>query len=140
MINEIPDCVECLTQYLFTFRFNINLSCDNANEAIAFHFNPRPSEGTVVMNANFGGWGEEERDFEGDYPFGSDIYFDITIVCTEDKFHVSGNRYHVNRGDSKKQNKIHHQLNLGSFILVKMKKKENKISINGSFFNYIFSN
>ena len=74
--------------------FNINLSCDNANEAIAFHFNPRPSEETVVMNANFGGWGEEERDFEGDYPFGSDIYFDITIVCTEDKFHVYVNENH----------------------------------------------
>lgn len=89
MINE-----KLLQYLLLAFRFNINLSCDNANETIAFHFNPRPSEDVVVMNANLGGWGDEERDFEGDYPFGSDIYFDITIVCTEEKFHVSLIIYH----------------------------------------------
>lgn len=40
------------------------------------------------MNANIGGWGDEERDFEGDFPFDNDQYFDIIFVCTAEKYHV----------------------------------------------------
>lgn len=71
------------------FRFSINFGCDCENETCAFHFNPRPNEGVVIRNANLGGWGDEERDYEADFPFNPGQYFDALFVCTDDKYLVS---------------------------------------------------
>lgn len=72
----------------FYNRFSINFGCDCENETCAFHFNPRPNEGVVIRNANLGGWGSEERDYEAAFPFNPGQYFDALFVCTEDKYLV----------------------------------------------------
>ncbi|XP_076099930.1 uncharacterized protein LOC143069269 isoform X2 [Mytilus galloprovincialis] len=74
--------------------FSINFGCDCENETCAFHFNPRPNEGVVIRNANLGGWGDEERDYEADFPFSPGQYFDALFVCTDDKYHVYVNGEH----------------------------------------------
>lgn len=71
--------------------FSVNFACDPDNENCAFHFNPRPNEGVVVRNANLGGWGEEERDYDAEFPFNPNNYFDAMFICTDDKYMV-----HVN--------------------------------------------
>ena len=53
-----------------------------------FHFNPRPNQGCVVRNANFGGWGEEERD-QDEFPFEPGHYFDSVFVATDDGYVVN---------------------------------------------------
>uniref|UniRef100_A0A3Q3KLR1 Galectin n=1 Tax=Monopterus albus TaxID=43700 RepID=A0A3Q3KLR1_MONAL len=46
---------------------------------IAFHFNPRFNEQTVVRNSNLGGcWGPEERD--GGFPFVRGQRFEVATV------------------------------------------------------------
>ncbi|KAJ8308698.1 hypothetical protein KUTeg_013572 [Tegillarca granosa] len=68
--------------------FSINFGCDCENETCAFHFNPRPNEGVVIRNANLGGWGEEERDYDAEFPFSPGNFFDALFVCTEDQYCV----------------------------------------------------
>ncbi|OWF37600.1 galectin-4-like [Mizuhopecten yessoensis] len=54
----------------------------------AFHFNPRPAEGTVVRNSMLGGgWGEEERECDG-FPFETGAIFDAMFLCSGDEFTV----------------------------------------------------
>ena len=43
----------------------------------------------VIRNANLGGWGDEERDYEAEFPFAPNQYFDAMFVATDDKYHVS---------------------------------------------------
>ena len=62
-----------------------NAGCDQH----MFHMNPRPNEGTVVRNANFGDWGDEERDIDY-FPFSPGQYFDSTIMATDGGYEVSG--------------------------------------------------
>ncbi|CAG2218630.1 LGALS4 [Mytilus edulis] len=78
-----------------TEAFSINFGCDCENETCAFHFNPRPNEGVVIRNANLGGWGDEERDYEADFPFSPGQYFDALFVCTDDKYHT---KYSISKG------------------------------------------
>ncbi|XP_048408647.1 grifin [Stegostoma tigrinum] len=67
-------------------RFEINFVCDSTEE-IAFHFNPRFTESSLVCNSYLANkWGEEERvtscPLEVEEPFQVDIYSD------EEYFHV----------------------------------------------------
>ncbi|XP_033734568.1 galectin-4-like [Pecten maximus] len=65
--------------------FSLNFMCGND---IAFHFNPRPTEGTVVRNSQLGGgWGEEERGGDG-FPFETGAIFDAMFFCSNDEFTV----------------------------------------------------
>ena len=45
--------------------------------------------GVVIRNANLGGWGNEEQDYEAEFPFSLHQYFDAVMVAAEDKFLVS---------------------------------------------------
>lgn len=74
--------------FFLNYRFSVNFACDPDNENCAFHFNPRPNEGVVVRNANLGGWGEEERDYDAEFPFNPNNYFDAMFICTDDKYMV----------------------------------------------------
>lgn len=61
----------------------------DADSDIAMHFNPRISEGQVIMNACSGGdWGEEER---ADIPsiIAERKPFEIKIVTKSKKFKVN---------------------------------------------------
>lgn len=80
-----------VTVYCFTyFRFSINfMNGTDADSDIAMHFNPRISEGQVVMNTcNGGDWGEEER---ADIPsvIAERKPFEIKIVTKRNKFKVN---------------------------------------------------
>ncbi|KAG9465944.1 hypothetical protein GDO78_017484 [Eleutherodactylus coqui] len=79
--------------------FAVNFICSNND--IAFHFNPRFSDGNVtVCNTKQGGdWGAEERRHK--MPFKQNTYFDITITVMGHAFQSdSGTFYsnHINRG------------------------------------------
>ena len=77
------------------YSFSVNFACDPDNENCAFHFNPRPNEGVVVRNANLGGWGDEERDYEAEFPFHPYNYFDAMFICTDDKYLVRPCHYRL---------------------------------------------
>ncbi|XP_062292846.1 galectin-3 [Scomber scombrus] len=62
---------------------------------IAFHINPRFSEGgkqAVVRNHKLGErWGAEERDIKGQFPFALGSPFEMKILCTQEAFRVAVN-------------------------------------------------
>ncbi|XP_030260506.1 galectin-3 isoform X1 [Sparus aurata] len=62
---------------------------------IAFHINPRFSEGgkqVVVRNHKIGErWGSEERDLKGPFPFAQGSPFEMKILCTHEAFRVAVN-------------------------------------------------
>ncbi|KAM9339583.1 uncharacterized protein ABDE67_017226 [Symphorus nematophorus] len=62
---------------------------------IAFHINPRFSEGgkqVVVRNHKLGErWGNEERDLKGPFPFALGSPFEMKILCTHESFRVAVN-------------------------------------------------
>ncbi|KAM9354453.1 uncharacterized protein KZ484_012608 [Pholidichthys leucotaenia] len=62
---------------------------------IAFHINPRFSEGgkqVVVRNHKLGErWGPEERDLKGPFPFALGSPFEMKILCTPEGFRVAVN-------------------------------------------------
>uniref|UniRef100_A0A3B4U180 Galectin n=1 Tax=Seriola dumerili TaxID=41447 RepID=A0A3B4U180_SERDU len=62
---------------------------------IAFHINPRFSEGgkqVVVRNHKLGErWGPEERDLKGPFPFAPGSPFEMKILCTHEAFRVAVN-------------------------------------------------
>nr|XP_020478519.1 galectin-5-like [Monopterus albus] len=61
---------------------------------IAFHFNPRFNEQTVVRNSNLGGcWGPEERD--GGFPFVRGQRFELKIRVESHAFKVSVDGNHL---------------------------------------------
>lgn len=62
---------------------------------IAFHINPRFSEGgkqVLVRNHKVGErWGSEERDLKGPFPFALGSPFEMKILCTHEAFRVAVN-------------------------------------------------
>ncbi|TKS75929.1 Galectin-3 [Collichthys lucidus] len=62
---------------------------------IAFHINPRFSEGgkqVLVRNHKQGErWGAEERDLKGPFPFALGSPFEMKIMCTHEAFRVAVN-------------------------------------------------
>ncbi|XP_060779257.1 galectin-4-like isoform X2 [Neoarius graeffei] len=75
-------------------RFCINFIA-GASSNIAFHLNPRISEGMVIRNSQIDGcWGEEEIDLNFN-PFQEGQYFEISIRCGEEKFKVFVNGQHM---------------------------------------------
>ncbi|KAF3849660.1 hypothetical protein F7725_019379 [Dissostichus mawsoni] len=62
---------------------------------IAFHFNPRFSEGgkqVLVRNHKLGErWGPEERELKGPFPFALGSPFEMKILCTPEAFRVAVN-------------------------------------------------
>ncbi|XP_068609979.1 galectin-3-like [Brachionichthys hirsutus] len=62
---------------------------------IAFHINPRFSEGgkqVVVRNHKLGErWGSEERDLKGPFPFALGSPFEMKILCSHEAFRVAVN-------------------------------------------------
>ncbi|XP_069014833.1 galectin-3-like [Embiotoca jacksoni] len=62
---------------------------------IAFHINPRFSEGgkqVLVRNHKLGErWGPEERDLKGPFPFALGSPFEMKILCTPEAFRVAVN-------------------------------------------------
>ncbi|KAJ4929281.1 hypothetical protein JOQ06_004891 [Pogonophryne albipinna] len=62
---------------------------------IAFHINPRFSEGgkqVLVRNHKLGErWGPEERELKGPFPFASGSPFEMKILCTPEAFRVAVN-------------------------------------------------
>jgi len=69
-------------------RFSINLMNEQDWEQdIAFHFNPRVDEETVVRNSHCGGWQEEERDIPF-FPFRTGAKFTLRIFVAPDYFFV----------------------------------------------------
>uniref|UniRef100_A0A3Q1GES1 Galectin n=1 Tax=Acanthochromis polyacanthus TaxID=80966 RepID=A0A3Q1GES1_9TELE len=62
---------------------------------IAFHINPRFSEGgkqVVVRNHKLGErWGTEERDLKGPFPFALGSPFEMKVLCTPEAFRVAVN-------------------------------------------------
>lgn len=62
---------------------------------IAFHINPRFSEGgrqVLVRNSKVGErWGPEERDLKGAFPFARGSPFEMKILCTHESFRVAVN-------------------------------------------------
>lgn len=71
-------------------RFAINLQTEKTEDYdcdVAFHFNPRIPEGTVVRNTKQGGWGDEERDIPN-FPFSSGSKFTLRIWVGPDYYFV----------------------------------------------------
>ncbi|XP_029902724.1 galectin-3 [Myripristis murdjan] len=62
---------------------------------IAFHINPRFSEGgkqVLVRNHKVGErWGNEERNLRGSFPFAPGSAFEMKILCTSEEFRVAVN-------------------------------------------------
>ncbi|KAG7264169.1 hypothetical protein CRUP_010694 [Coryphaenoides rupestris] len=75
-------------------RFSVNLKASRSSD-IAFHMNPRVSEGIVVRNSLMdGNWGEEERELAAT-PFMEGQYFDMSIRCGNRRFKVFVNGQHL---------------------------------------------
>ena len=95
----------------FSSRFAINLQedgeagCDN----VAFHFNARQSEDTVVRNTKDGGdWQEEERDIPY-FPFNEGKTFLIKIEVASSLYRVYVNGKHfINYGHKMDMDKVHY--------------------------------
>lgn len=75
------------------YRFHINFQFKHQSNNgyrkpdVAFHFNPRFTEGVVVRNTKINGnWGHEER--EGPQVFNRGKFFVLDIYCNEDSFKV----------------------------------------------------
>ncbi|XP_073520671.1 galectin-9 isoform X2 [Phyllobates terribilis] len=75
-------------------RFHINL---NFCGGIAFHFNPRFNENTIVRNSKLNNsWGKEEREIHcGGLCFAPGQNFVIEIICEHHNFRVNVNGSHV---------------------------------------------
>lgn len=69
-------------------RFGINFKCGRGDGAdIAFHFNPRVSQGCVVRNTMQNGhWQAEEK--HGGMPFKKETPFEIIFLVEESQFKV----------------------------------------------------
>ncbi|XP_023575612.1 galectin-9-like [Octodon degus] len=74
-------------------RFYINLCTDSD---IAFHFNPRFDENTVVRNTEIQGlWGTEERSLPFNMPFRQGYSFTVMITCQAECYSVSMDGKHL---------------------------------------------
>ncbi|XP_052822553.1 galectin-6 isoform X3 [Octopus bimaculoides] len=73
--------------------FHINFTTDYDGSSIAFHFNPRIGDATVVCNSYDEGWGDEVRETEN-FPFFERQRFTLCIVADEDAFKVYVNGTH----------------------------------------------
>ncbi|XP_023575740.1 galectin-9-like isoform X1 [Octodon degus] len=74
-------------------RFYINLCTDTD---IAFHFNPRFDENTVVRNTEIQGvWGTEERSLPFNMPFRQGHSFTVAITCQAECYSVSVDGEHL---------------------------------------------
>ncbi|KAJ8368690.1 hypothetical protein SKAU_G00087180 [Synaphobranchus kaupii] len=75
-------------------RFEVNLRVSSSGN-VAFHFNPRMNEASVVRNSLLGGnWGLEERHIDFN-PFKKGQYFEIMMCCGKQKFEVFVNGKHL---------------------------------------------
>ncbi|KAL8603608.1 hypothetical protein ACOMHN_005550 [Nucella lapillus] len=77
-------------------RFAVNLQCGPSmeNDNIAFHFNPRFSQGEVVRNSREGGdWGSEETE-QPFFPFEPEDRFELMFVMLGHGFRVFVNHHH----------------------------------------------
>lgn len=75
-------------------RFSIDLKPTGSNN-IALHLNPRVKSRTFVRNSYINdSWGEEENKLE-DFPFCSDMYFEIIILCEAHEYKVAVNGKHA---------------------------------------------
>ncbi|XP_064157151.1 uncharacterized protein LOC135235529 isoform X2 [Anguilla rostrata] len=75
-------------------RFAINFNVSSSGD-LAFHFNPRMNDGSVVRNSYLrGNWGSEERDVKFN-PFQRGRYFQILIRCGKQQFMVFVNGKHM---------------------------------------------
>lgn len=70
----------------FFFRFTVNLLTSAQGGNIALHINPRFSEGCVVRNSNYNGWGHEER--AGGLPVGRGQHFELTVIAKSSSYEV----------------------------------------------------
>ncbi|XP_069765022.1 galectin-9-like isoform X2 [Narcine bancroftii] len=74
-------------------RFAVNFQCGNPKSDIAFHFNVRYDESTVVCNTlEHGKWGTEER--KPHIPINPGSYFELIIKAQYYCFQVSANGVH----------------------------------------------
>ncbi|CAI9610147.1 unnamed protein product, partial [Staurois parvus] len=80
--------------FLNIFRFHVNLRFSGG---IAFHFNPRFDENTIVRNSKLNNscWGKEERQMPCGMCFSAGQSFVIEIVCEHHAFRVNVNGNHV---------------------------------------------
>lgn len=72
-------------------RFHINLQCgceEDPRSDVAFHFNPRMGGQVIVRNTFQGGWGDEERDLDNDFPFAEGEKFAVIIHVGKRAFNV----------------------------------------------------
>ncbi|XP_023575674.1 galectin-9-like [Octodon degus] len=74
-------------------RFHINLCTERD---IAFHFNPRFDQNSVVCNTQIQGiWGTEERKLPVNMPFRRGQSFTVAITCEADHYSVSVDDQHL---------------------------------------------
>ncbi|XP_045480837.1 galectin-8-like isoform X2 [Harmonia axyridis] len=78
-------------------RWAINLLCGSTHDSdIAFHFNPRLLQHTVVRNARIKGqWGQEELLTTGGYQMKHGEEFNLKIHVADNQFFVSYNGHHI---------------------------------------------
>ncbi|KAA0714848.1 Galectin-4 [Triplophysa tibetana] len=75
-------------------RFAVNFVVGFSRD-IAFHLNPRITEGLVIRNSRIGGmWGQEEIEI-GINPFMEGQYFDLSIRCGHRRFKIFVNGQHL---------------------------------------------
>nr|BAF43802.1 galectin [Ornithodoros moubata]BAF49629.1 galectin [Ornithodoros moubata] len=78
-------------------RFNIDLTCGPhavPGSPVAFHWNPRFYEKSVVRNSFLDeGWGVEEREGRG-FPYEAGVHFDMIIQVLHDRINVAVNGQH----------------------------------------------
>ncbi|KAM3931576.1 galectin-8 [Leptodactylus fuscus] len=74
--------------------FAINLKPSGSRD-IALHLNPRMKSKVFVRNTYlYDSWGEEERQLR-EFPFFSDMYFEILIYCEAHQYKVAVNGQHL---------------------------------------------
>lgn len=79
----------------YSFAINLQNDSDPQGGDIAFHFNPRPSESTVIRNSCTGGnWQNEERE-QPHFPFDDGRSFTLRIEVTANEYrtYVNGKPY-----------------------------------------------